>query len=277
MSTVNGFTVSNAGIQLFRGGPTGLGPELQHWNTPATWKDTYGGQTDGLFCFAQDLFGRQFAITGNHEIITFDPETAGRTPIGTSLDDWAAWLLADPDVRGVHAFAGAWQDRHGPLDHDQRLLPLRLFTTGGSYGDDNLVVKDAITCMRARGPFASTIHDLPDGAQVHLMPDQLPTSTDSGADGTRLVYAELDVFADYNSFFVQDETVRFDPDDWTMPLINDLIAGDNGVFDVSTARRTTVPVILDVRTTAPTTTSTAGTTSPKPACARPPAASSSRC
>ncbi|MEV8614983.1 hypothetical protein AB0383_45010 [Amycolatopsis sp. NPDC051373] len=230
---------------------TGLGPELQNWNTPSTWKDTYSGKADGLFCFAQDLFGRQFAIAGNHEVVVFDPETADRTPIGTSLEDWAAWLLADPDVLGAHAFAGAWQDRHGPLAHDQRLIPLRLFTIGGGYDNANLAAKDAVTCMRARGPLASTIHDLPDGAQVHLMPDQPPSTTDPDADSTRLAYTELDVFADYNSFFVQDETARFDPDDWTMPLINDLIAGANGVFGVGTARRTTVPVILDVRTTAP--------------------------
>ncbi|MET7998839.1 hypothetical protein ABZU76_49025 [Amycolatopsis sp. NPDC005232] len=103
-----------------------------------------------------------------------------------------------------------------------------MFTTDDGYGDDNLVSKDADVCMRIRGPLASTIHDLPDGAQVHLMPEQPPTGTDSGADGTRIAYAELDVFADYNSFFVQDETARFDPDDWTMPLVNDLIAGGNG-------------------------------------------------
>jgi hypothetical protein len=249
LSRINGFTVFNAGIQVFHAGSTGIGPELKHRNAPGTWKDTYGGHAEGLFCFAQDLFGRQFAITGNHDIATFDPETADLALIGTSLDDWAAWLLADPDVRGAHAFAGAWQDRHGPLDHDQRLIPLQQFTMGGSFDDDNLAAKDAVACMRIRGPLAQTIHDLPDGAQVHLMPEQPPART--GADDTRLAYAELDVFADYNSFFVQDETARFDPEDWTMPLINDLIAGGGGVFGVGTARRTTVPVILDVRTVAP--------------------------
>ncbi|WP_432855021.1 hypothetical protein ACQPXB_21400 [Amycolatopsis sp. CA-161197] len=40
-------------------------------------------------------------------------------------------------------------------------------------------------------------------------------------------------------------------DFWTTPLINDLISGGNGVIGIGTARRTTVPVILDVRTTAP--------------------------
>ncbi|MGW4487423.1 hypothetical protein ACWEOE_26695 [Amycolatopsis sp. NPDC004368] len=36
------------------------------------------------------------------------------------------------------------------------------------------------------------------------------------------------------------------PRSTSCPVINDLVAGGNGVFGVGTARRTTVPVILDV-------------------------------
>ncbi|SEB47185.1 hypothetical protein SAMN04489727_2018 [Amycolatopsis tolypomycina] len=68
----------------------------------------------------------------------------------------------------------------------------------------------------------------------------------------QLAYAELDVFADYNSFMVQDETARLEPDRaWTRALISDMIAARDGVVGVGTARRTTVPVILDVRTHGP--------------------------
>lgn len=81
----------------------------------------------------------------------------------------------------------------------------------------------------------------------------------------QLAYAELDVFDDYNSFMVQNEAARFEPDRaWTRAPITAMIAARDGVIEVGTARRTTASVILDVRSEAPndTTTSTAGTTSP---------------
>lgn len=68
----------------------------------------------------------------------------------------------------------------------------------------------------------------------------------------QLAYAELDVFADYNSFMVQDETAQLEPDRaWTRALLADMIAARDDVVGVGTARRTTVPVVLDVRTQAP--------------------------
>ncbi|MFD4190743.1 hypothetical protein [Amycolatopsis thermoflava] len=247
LSQVNGFTVFNAGIQVFHAGARGLGPELERWNAADTWKDTYRGLADNLFCFAQDLFGQQFAIEDRVRIVLFDPETAEREPIGTSLDEWAAWLLTEPDVNGTHRYATAWQHAHGALDHDQRLIPWQLFSLGGSYDFDNIAVKDAAECMRIRGPFAQKIHDLPDGEHITLMPEQPRTET-----GERLAYAELDVFADYNSFIVRDEsndpTLSFDFTDATTA---DLVATEQGVLGVGTARRVEVPVILDVRRSEP--------------------------
>lgn len=171
LSHTNGFAVFNYGVQVFRAGDDGYGPDVVTWNDHATWKDTYQGLADGLFCFGQDLFGVQFAVEDNRRVTAFDPETGERTTIGETLDDWAEWLLAEPDERGAHAFATAWQDRHGALDHDQRLLPRQLFVLGGTYDDDNLLVRDAVTCMRTRGPIARRLHDAPDHTQVTIVPN----------------------------------------------------------------------------------------------------------
>jgi hypothetical protein len=160
--------VFNAGVQLFRAGDEGLGPELGAWNADETWKDTYGPLTDGLYFFAQDLFGVQFAIEDDRRVSTFDPETGDRTTIGASLDDWAEWLLAEPDERGARSFAKQWQDTHGALGHDQRLLPRTFFVLGGDYADDNLMAADAVTAMRVRGPIAQQVHDRPDGAALRI-------------------------------------------------------------------------------------------------------------
>jgi hypothetical protein len=168
LSARNGFFVFNAGIQVYRAGEPGVGPELQQWNQPDTWKDTYHGLADGLFCFGQDLFGVQFAINDRRTVVSFDPETAERIDLGDSLEDWADWLWYDPDVHGCHAFATTWQDHHGPLEPDQRLIPGRLFILGGAYDDTNLTVKDATTCMRIRGPIAQTTNQSADGTVLRL-------------------------------------------------------------------------------------------------------------
>ncbi|MEU4675024.1 hypothetical protein AB0F91_45565 [Amycolatopsis sp. NPDC023774] len=67
----------------------------------------------------------------------------------------------------------------------------------------------------------------------------------------RIAYAELDVFADYGSFLVQDDTARPDTNRaFITDLMNNLIATTDGAIGVGTARRRTLPVILDVRTEA---------------------------
>lgn len=162
----NGFYLANAGVQVFRAGPGGLGPELGSWNRPDTWKDTYGRQAAGLFCFAQDLFGVQFAITGDRRVVAFEPETALRTVLGDSLGAWAQWLLDDPDVRTAGPLAVRWQDLRGPLGHHERLVPRRAFVLGGAYVVDNLRAADAAEAMRIRGPLARQLHRAQDGVPV---------------------------------------------------------------------------------------------------------------
>ncbi|MGW6917974.1 SMI1/KNR4 family protein [Kitasatospora sp. NPDC054939] len=168
LSRLNGFFVFNAGVQVFRAGDEGLGPDLLSWNGEELWKSTYGGLADELFCFGQDIFGTQFAIVGGESVVAFDPETAESETLGTGLDDWAAWLLADPDVNGAASFAHAFQQENGALDPGDRLVPRQFFVAGGGYDFDNFAVREAATAMRIRGPVAQQVSSLPDGAQLRL-------------------------------------------------------------------------------------------------------------
>jgi hypothetical protein len=52
--------------------------------------------TAGLFFFAEDVFGGQFAVTDDR-VVTFDPETGVIVEIASSLEGWANVLLADPE------------------------------------------------------------------------------------------------------------------------------------------------------------------------------------
>ncbi|MFJ8043909.1 SMI1/KNR4 family protein [Kitasatospora sp. NPDC096147] len=171
ITRMNGFFLFNGGVQVFRVGDEGLGHDLLAWNTDELWKDSYNGLADDLFCFGQDLFGAQFAVMGGTEVVRFDPETAEVAVIGTSLEEWAAWLLSDPDVNGVNAFSYAFQQENGALEPNERLIPLQFFVMGGTYEFDNLVVKDAAVAMRIRGPVAQKVHGAPDGATIRLATD----------------------------------------------------------------------------------------------------------
>lgn len=163
----NGFFCFNAGIQVFRAGDSGHGYDLGLWNHPETWKDTYGGYADGPLWFAQDLFGHQFGILPD-TVCVLDPETAQTRALATSLEGWADWLLSDSDVNGRYRLATDWQDAFGPLEITERLLHLQPLVLGGENDTDNIVVRDAIVAMRARGPIAQQIATLPDGAQIEF-------------------------------------------------------------------------------------------------------------
>ncbi|MEU3496424.1 SMI1/KNR4 family protein [Kitasatospora cineracea] len=168
LGRMNGFFAFNGGIQVYRVGDEGLGPELLDWNGADTWKSGYQGLADAVFCFGQDLFGVQFGIVDGARVVSFDPETAATDDLGDSLEDWAAWLLADPDVNGAHSFAHAYMQANGPLPVDRRLVPRQPFVLGGGYTHDNLRPEDAATAMRLRGPLVHATRDLPDGSRIKL-------------------------------------------------------------------------------------------------------------
>lgn len=168
LSEINGFFAFNAGIQVFHAGDQGDGPELSHWNSSEAWKESFEGLADDFFCFAQDILGMQHAILGGTEVVRFDPETARHNHIGGSLEEWASWVLADPAMNATAVLAKVWQDRNGALEPDQRLIPLKALELGGEVSFDNLAVKDSVEAMRARGPVAVQIRDLPPGTEIHL-------------------------------------------------------------------------------------------------------------
>lgn len=170
LSAMNGFFLFDAGVQIFYVGDDGVGPELLYWNSSEAWKESFDGLADDFFCFGQDILGMQFAIRAGSEVVSFDPETAHSEHIGDSLEDWAAWLLDNPTINGTATLAKVWQDREGALGPNERLLPLKPFAFGGEVRLENLVVRDSVDAMIARGPIASGTHDLPPGSKVRIIP-----------------------------------------------------------------------------------------------------------
>jgi hypothetical protein len=142
---------------------------LLWWNSPATWRSSYGELADGYSYFAEDVFGGQFAIVdGGESIVSFDPETADSQVIADGIDAWAQMVLEDSDYLTGHSLARAWQERHGALQPGSRLLPKVPFVAGGKYELDNLYVSDAADGMRFRGEIARQIATLPEGTPIRF-------------------------------------------------------------------------------------------------------------
>jgi hypothetical protein len=139
------------------------------WNASELWKCEYELPTD-CFCFAEDLFGGQYCISGA-KIRSFNPETGTLDEEWPSLEAWAAEILARRNFRTGHALAHAWQMKNGPLTPGMRLLPKIPFLSGGQYDVENLYAIEDVKGMRLRAHVARQIRDLPDGSQIVFKTD----------------------------------------------------------------------------------------------------------
>ena len=163
----NGFYTFESALHVFPA--SAIAPErgLDEWNSVSLWRHAYGNLTDGLFFFAEDLFGIQFAVLANR-VYTFDPETGKRQEFARNLEDWADKILADYNLHTGFSLGHAWQTAHGPLPAGKRLLPKVPFVAGGQFSVDNLYAGDAVQGMLFRAELAKQIADLPDGAKIRF-------------------------------------------------------------------------------------------------------------
>lgn len=163
LSMRNGFIAFESAL-LVRGAGLGVG-DAQAWNSPDGWRAEYGDLAEGLWFFAEDTFGGQFALDGD-AVIYFEPETGERERLASSIEDWARHILSDWEVSTGQPLAHGWQSRFGPLPPGTRLCPVMPFVLGGEFSIDNLALVDDVQAMRTRGDLALQLRSLPEGAQV---------------------------------------------------------------------------------------------------------------
>ncbi len=168
LSRRNGFYAFNGALLVRRTGTTKQGVlSLQEWNDTNLWTGTYKGMCDGLYFFAEDIFGHQFALAGD-SILGFDPETGDTHKLAGSLEEWATVLLSDIDYLTGRPTALQWLNAHGEIGHGFRLVPKVPFVLGGEFETRNLYPGRDFEAMRVRGAIALQIRDLPNGAQIEL-------------------------------------------------------------------------------------------------------------
>jgi hypothetical protein len=161
----NGFYALVSALHVFPFTASDAVMDLKRWNEPTLWRHAYGDLAEGCLFFSQDVFGGQFCIK-NGSVQIFDPESGGLEPLGNTMEDWAAKILAEHDVLCGTKLAHLWQERHGGLPPDKRLAPKIPFVTGGDCDLTNLYLADSVEAMRFRGHLATQIRDLPEGAKI---------------------------------------------------------------------------------------------------------------
>ena len=168
LSAKNGFYSFESALHVFPGCDHSDHMSLRRWNEAATWKAAFGNFLDSTVCFAEDVFGEQFAIAGD-EIVGFNPESGEINVLAKSIEEWACRVLTEYDSLVGFPIAHEWQVRFGPLKQGDRLVPKRAFIFGGEYDVDNLYGLEAAAAMRLRGDIYQQIRDLPDGAKVRIL------------------------------------------------------------------------------------------------------------
>jgi hypothetical protein len=163
----NGFFCFEAALRFFPSTTVGPSWGTSEWNSPNLWKDDYRGVADNIFCFAEEIFGRQFVIH-DEKIAVFESETGDLEIIASSLEEWASKILLDYNQMTGHPLAHAWQSLHGALHPRHRLIAKRPFILGGEYSIENLASIDSVRMMKSLGNLAFQLHDLPDGTKVQF-------------------------------------------------------------------------------------------------------------
>ncbi len=163
----NGFYAFETALHCFPAGTGDAPMSLEIWNSPELWRHEYGTIAEGLFFFAEDVFGNQFCFREG-SVSLFDAETGDAEEVAKSLAEWAERILSEADVLTGHAFLRRWEATNGPLKRGARLVPRIPFVLGGAYDLPNLVQMRAVDGMRFRGNLARQIRDLPDGSQIEF-------------------------------------------------------------------------------------------------------------
>jgi hypothetical protein len=149
--------------------PSGDVPgDVVEWNRADGWRKWYGELADGLFFFAEDVFGNQFASDRDGRIVAFDAETADLEPLASSVRDWVKVLLDDWRYWTGYPLAHDWQDANRPLKRGERLVPRTPFVIGGEYSVENLAAVVDHQAMELRGVIAAQIAHLPEGTEIVL-------------------------------------------------------------------------------------------------------------
>jgi hypothetical protein len=123
---------------------------------------------DGLFSFAQDIFGNQFAFNiDNGDIIFFNIETGAKEILAKGFREWLNILLADLEYYTGMSYENEWKQNYS-IALNERLQPKIPFVIGGDYSVDNFYVNNYPAYLLYNADISKQIFNLKDGEKVQL-------------------------------------------------------------------------------------------------------------
>jgi hypothetical protein len=168
LQQTNGFYAFEAALHVF---PltTDTGTGLAAWNADSLWRNEYRDLAAGLLFFAEDILQDQLCLSKKQSgVQRFHAETGQTTFMAQSVEEWAGVILSNYRAETGWPLVREWQEKNGPLQLGQRLMPKTPFFLGGTYKVENLWAGNPLEGMRLKGDLAMQTRHLPDGAKAKL-------------------------------------------------------------------------------------------------------------
>jgi hypothetical protein len=138
------------------------------WNAGDLWRKPYGEAAEGLFFFAEDAFGDQFALDAGGKVYQFLSEQGLAKEVADDFDQWLLMVVeATDELLARETFAG-WAADHGKLPHGHQLQAYPPFSFAGEDDAVALEPVDAIENMLFHADIARAIADIPEGVRVKI-------------------------------------------------------------------------------------------------------------
>lgn len=164
----NGFYAYKRGLHVFGACSEPPFHCLEAWNDPTGWVRDYGTSAEGLFFFAEDAFGDQFAWNGQR-VVRFLAETGEREDFAEDVFGALERITKNAEVElGLGVLEG-WIAAHGPMPEGVHLFPRTPLVTGGSLDPSEVVTIDPFENMRFKAHLACQIAEIPDGGKIEFV------------------------------------------------------------------------------------------------------------
>jgi hypothetical protein len=162
----DGLIAWGGGLRCF-GVTSGTLPDVASWNSEDGWRSAYRTLAEGLFAFAEDVFGNQFCYE-QQRIVRLQAETGDREFMADSFEDWIQAILSDPDKELGLWLLREWRSTGNTVQPGEHLCPKLPFVTGGPFETSNLHVLDRQESMVFKGDFAWQIRNVPPGGKIRM-------------------------------------------------------------------------------------------------------------
>lgn len=163
---VNGGSILNNAMNFYGILPNIL--ELEIFYNNFLFNKYYSDLFPGVFVFAEDIFGNQFAFLKDGSVVFLNIETTEVMETFQNFKHFLSAISDDIDYYSGFSIAEKWEKSHVKIQLEQRVSPIKPFIIGGGYEVKNLHLLNKEKLFDYTSFIARQIKDLPDGTDITL-------------------------------------------------------------------------------------------------------------